>query len=83
MAHGSTGAGGIAAKASISSMLISRRLREQAAVNVVGSVDVDGVVALNWRGPMQDLIDATLTVETMVLKTVEVTVTKRLLFRKN
>ena len=56
-------------------MKMSRRLREQAAVNVVAGTGGAAALVLNWKGPMQDWIDATLTVETVVLKTVEVTVT--------
>ena len=62
-------------------MLMPRRLREQAAVNVLaataGTPKAAGTAAimLNWAIPMQDWTDTSLIVETKVLKKVEVTVT--------
>ena len=67
----------MASRASISSMEIPRRLREHAAVNVVARAG--GITALlveNWRGPMQDFTETKVTVEAIVVKKVDVTVSK-------
>ena len=60
-------------------MLMPRRLREQAAVNVLaatgGLARGAAGIMLNWAIPMQDWTDTSLMVETKVLKKVEVTVT--------
>ena len=64
--YGSTWVGSMDSMASISSTLNPRRLREQVLVDP----------AINWLVPMQDLIDAIVTVEVVVDRTVDVIVTR-------
>ena len=76
--YGSTGAGSIAStRPSVSSMAMPRRLREQAAVNVVAAAGAAAGLTLNWASPMQDWTDATTFIEVEVAKMVDVKMVKR------
>ena len=68
MTYGSTGAGARASIASISSMLIPRRLRDQAWV------DLTPLASANCVPSIHDLIDAVVTIKVVVFKTVGVKV---------